>query len=111
VEAVRKAGRVLIGFSPAMQERSTELHRFLRKHLYEHPHVQEMTGNAAEMVTGLFEAYFKDISCLPPEFAARAEQEQKEKGASGKARIVADYVAGMTDRFATKEYQKLNMQS
>ncbi|HEY4128140.1 MAG TPA: deoxyguanosinetriphosphate triphosphohydrolase [Gammaproteobacteria bacterium] len=107
VEQVRKSGRVLIGFSPAMQERSTELHRFLRKQLYEHPHVQEMTGNAAEMVTGLFEAYFTDISRLPPEFAARAEQEESEKGASGRARIVADYVAGMTDRFATKEFQRL----
>ena len=108
VEDVRKAGRVLIGFSSAMQERSTELHRFLRKELYEHEHVQEMTSNAARMVTELFEAYFTGIMRLPPEFSARAEQEEKEKGPSGRARIVADYIAGMTDRFATKEYQRLN---
>ncbi|HEY1773518.1 MAG TPA: deoxyguanosinetriphosphate triphosphohydrolase [Gammaproteobacteria bacterium] len=107
VEQVRKAGRVLIGFSPAMAERSGELHRFLRKHLYEHVHVQEMTGNASKMVTGLFEAYFEDISRLPPEFAAWAKEEEDEKGASGRARIVADYIAGMTDRFATRESQRL----
>lgn len=107
VEDVRKAGRVLIGFSPGMAERSGELHRFLRKQLYEHPRVLEMTGNAAEMVTGLFEAYFTDVTRLPPEFAARSKDEESEKGASGRARIVADYIAGMTDRFAAREYQRL----
>jgi dGTPase len=107
VEDVRKAGRVLIGFSPAMAQRSGELHRFLRKNLYEHAHVQEMTGNASKMVTGLFEAYFEDISRLPLEFAAWAREEENEKGDSGRARIVADYIAGMTDRFATREYQRL----
>jgi dGTPase len=105
VDDVRKAGKVLIGFSPAMAERSGELHRFLRKQLYEHPHVLEMTGNAAEMVTGLFESYFTDITRLPPEFATRAKEEEVEKGPSGRARIVADYIAGMTDRFARKEYR------
>ena len=104
---VRAAGRVLIGFSAAMQERSTELHRFLHKKLYEHPHVRDMTGNAARMVAGLFEAYFGDISRLPADFAARAVQEDEEKGPAGRARIVADYIAGMTDRFATREYQRL----
>ena len=107
VDDVREAGRVLIGFSHAMQERSTELHRFLRQHLYEHEHVREMTSNAARMVTGLFEAYFADIGRLPEEFATRARQEEQEKGPSGRARIVADYIAGMTDRFATKEFQRL----
>jgi dGTPase len=108
VDDVRKAGKVLIGFSPAMAERSGELHRFLRKNLYEHSHVQEMTGNAAEMVTGLFEAYFADITRLPPEFATRAREEENDKGSSGRARIVADYIAGMTDRFATREYLRLH---
>ena len=107
IDEVRKAAQVLIGFSSAMQERSTELHRFLRKQLYEHEHVQEMTGNASQMVTGLFQSYFQDITRLPADFAAQAEQEAKGKGASGKARIVADYIAGMTDRFAAKEFQRL----
>jgi dGTPase len=107
IEAVRQAGKPLIGFSPAMAERSAELHRFLRKQLYEHEHVREMTANAARMVQGLFQAYFEDISRLPLEFRTRAEQEEKEKGPSGRARIVADYIAGMTDRFATREFQKL----
>ena len=107
IDEVRAAGSVLIGFSPGMQEQVTELKRFLHEHLYGHPHVQEMTSNAAKMVQSLFKAYFEDVSRLPPEFAAHAEQEEKEKGISGRARIVADYIAGMTDRFATKEYQRL----
>jgi len=107
IDDVRKAGRVHIGFSPAMQERSTELHHFLRKQLYEHEHVREMTHNAARMVTGLFESYLTDIGRLPADFAARAEHEEKDKGSSGRARIVADYIAGMTDRFATREFQRL----
>jgi dGTPase len=91
-----------------MEQRSTELHRFLRKSLYEHARVKEMTDNAARMVQGLFKAYFEDISRMPPEFTARAQQEEKEKGPSGRGRIVADYIAGMTDRFATREFQRLN---
>ncbi len=107
IEDVRQAGKTLIGFSSAMAERSTELHRFLRKSLYEHAHVREMTGNAAHIVQGLFQAYFEDISRLPGDFMARAAQEETEKGASGRARIVADYIAGMTDRFATRESLRL----
>src|SRR5690242_5421285 len=107
VDDVRKCGRVLVGFSPAMQERSSELHRFLRQQLYEHAHVQEMTASAERMVQGLFKAYFEDSSRLPPEFVARARDEERDKGTSGRARIVADYIAGMTDRFATKECQRL----
>ncbi|HEX7964358.1 MAG TPA: deoxyguanosinetriphosphate triphosphohydrolase [Gammaproteobacteria bacterium] len=106
IDDVRTAGKVLIGFSPDMEQRSTELHRFLRKCLYEHARVKEMTDSAARMVQGLFKAYFEDISCMPAEFTARAEQEEKGKGPSGRARIVADYIAGMTDRFATREYQR-----
>ncbi len=107
IDEVRMAGSVLIGFSPGMQEQVTELKHFLHEHLYGHPHVREMTASAAKMVQSLFQAYFADVSRLPPEFAAHAEQEEKEKGISGRARIVADYIAGMTDRYAGKEYQRL----
>jgi dGTPase len=108
IEAVRMAGKTLIGFSEAMAAKSTELQRFLHKRLYEHSKVQQMTGNARRMVQGLFKAYFEDPSRLPAEFVARVEQEEQEKGASGRARIVADYIAGMTDRYATREYQRLS---
>jgi len=107
IEDVRGAGKILIGFSPGMAERTTELQRFLHKQLYGHPRVQQMSANAALMVQSLFKAYFEDISHMPADFAAHAEQEEKEKGVSGRARIVADYIAGMTDRYATKEYQRI----
>ena len=47
---------------------------------------------------------------MPADFALRAEHEEVHKGDAGRARIVADYIAGMTDRYATKEYQRLNAQ-
>jgi len=107
IEAVRLAGKPLIGFSETMTGKSTELQRFLHKRLYEHARVRQMTENARRMVQGLFKAYFEEPSRLPVEFVARVEQEEKQKGASGRARIVADYIAGMTDRYATKEHQRL----
>lgn len=106
-DAVRALKKPLIGFSEGVGEKSTELQRFLHKRLYEHPRVREMTENARQMVQGLFKAYFEDPSRMPAEFAERAKQEEREKGESGRARIVADYIAGMTDRYATKEYQRL----
>ena len=90
-----------------MAEKTSELHRFLYKHLYEHEHVRQMTDNARQMVQSLFKAYFEDPSRLPQESAERVKQEEQEKGESGRARIVADYIAGMTDRYATKEYQRI----
>ncbi|HEV2110609.1 MAG TPA: deoxyguanosinetriphosphate triphosphohydrolase [Gammaproteobacteria bacterium] len=107
IVAVRKAGQPLIGFSAEVAGKSTELQRFLHQRLYDHARVREMTGNATRMVRSLFDAYFGDPSRLPAEFAARVEQEEKGKGAPGRARIVTDYIAGMTDRYATKEYQRL----
>ena len=105
---VRAAKEPLIGFSEAMAAKSQDLHRFLRKRLYEHERVRQMTGNAARMVTALFHAYFEDVAKMPADFALRAEHEEVYKGDAGRARIVADYIAGMTDRYATKEYQRLN---
>lgn len=104
---VRAQKKPLIGFSPGMEANTVELKRFLHKRLYEHPHVQEMTGNAQRMVQSLFTTYFDDVSKMPVEFTARASEEEKAKGGSGRARIVADYIAGMTDRYATKEHQRL----
>ena len=104
---VRAQKRPLIGFGPEMEANTLELKRFLHKRLYEHPHVQEMTGNAQRMVQSLFKTYFGDVSKMPADFTARAGDEEKAKGGSGRARIVADYIAGMTDRYATKEYQRL----
>ena len=107
IAAVRALNKPLIGFSEPVAAKSTELQRFLHKRLYEHARVRQMTDNARLMVQKLFKAYFEDPVRMGPDFAARAAQEEQEKGEAGCARIVADYIAGMTDRYATKEYQRL----
>ena len=108
IDAVRAHGAPLIAFSTGMAARNIELQRFLHQRLYEHEKVQEMSAEAARKVRALFTAYFSDPKQMPAEFAARAAQEEAAKGPAGRARIVADYIAGMTDRYATKESQKVS---
>ncbi len=107
IAAVRALNKPLIGFSEPVAAKSGELQRFLHKRLYEHARVRQMTSNARQMVRGLFKAYFEDSERMTMEFAQRAKQEEQEKADAGRARIVADYIAGMTDRYATKEHQRL----
>ena len=89
----------LIGFSAGIQEEQQELKKFLHKHLYQHYRVARMSNKARRIVTDLFRAFFGDARLLPPEFQARAE--------SDLARAIADYVAGMTDRYAIREHRRL----
>ena len=107
IAAVRTLNKPLIGFSEPVAVTSVELQRFLHKRLYEHARVRQMTDNARQMVRSLFKAYFEDPARMGPDFAERTKQEEQEKGDTGRARIVADYIAGMTDRYATREHQRL----
>ncbi len=88
---------MLVRFSEPMQLASLELKAFLSQNLYRHPRVQKTTEQAKEMVRDLFLAYSHDPSQMP---LAHQRREDKE-------RAVADYIAGMTDRFAAKEHQRL----
>jgi len=67
----------------------------------------EMTYRADKIVTSLFGVYFTDPGTMPAEHAERAALDEVEQGASGRARAVADYVAGMTDRYALSAYHRL----
>jgi dGTPase len=87
----------LLRFSPAMHAQSTALKQFLLAQLYRHPQVMQMTGQAKIVVRELFEAYSAQPSEMPPEHAARPNP----------VRAVADYIAGMTDRFAGREHERL----
>jgi dGTPase len=107
IAAVRTHGQPLIGFSAPMRERSLELKRFLRTNLYRHYRVHRMTAKADRMLKELFHAFMGDIRILPPEHQLYAQQDETEAGASGRARAVADYIAGMTDRFAIAEYRRI----
>jgi dGTPase len=87
----------LVGFSPAMAGQSTQLKQFLFRNLYRHPQVTQMTQQAQQVVRDLFAAYQADPAQMQSGFAVRADQ----------ARAVADYIAGMTDRFAAREHERL----
>jgi dGTPase len=103
IDDVRRAGKALVAFSDEVYEQHVSLKRFLQKHLYSHEKKLEMTRRARNIVRELFELYWSDISLLPPEFSGRAEGQSP----ASRARVVADYVAGMTDRFAIAEHERL----
>lgn len=107
VEAVRDHPEALIRFSETMQKEHLELKRFLHENLYRHYRVHRMSVKAQRMVQDLFNALFDDPRLLPPEHQNRVGTLERELGESGRARAVADYIAGMTDRFAISEHQKL----
>ncbi len=107
IEAVRAAPAPLIGFSEEMDAMNRELKRFLRRALYRHYRVQRMSAKAERIVSALFEAFLDEPLLLPPEYQDKARAQEARSGIAGRARVVADYVAGMTDRFAIGEYERL----
>jgi dGTPase len=98
----------LITFSEQMRRDSLELKRFLREHLYRHEQVVRMTQKADRIIGFLFTAYTADISLLPEEHQAQARRFAERQDEAGRARAVADYIAGMTDRFAIAEHSRLS---
>ncbi len=107
VEAVRAAPRALVGFSETMQGRHLECKRFLRDNLYRHYRVHRMAAKARRIVVDLFGAFVADPQLLPDEFRDHSARLEAEGGEAGRARAVADYVAGMTDRFAIGEHRRI----
>jgi dGTPase len=108
IEDVRAASAPLIGFSESMAKRNLELKRFLREHLYRHYRVRRMTAKADRIVSSLFEAFMSDELLLPPDYQSKIRR--LAKGAhdvAARARVVADYIAGMTDRYAIGEFERL----
>jgi len=98
-EGVRRAPP-LVAFSTPMRQASTELKRFLFGALYRHAQVRQSTERARQVVADLFAAYVQNPQEMPAEHAESAAKPQRE-------RAVADYIAGMTDRFALREHQRL----
>jgi dGTPase len=96
----REAGRALIGLSPQMQDADREIKAFLFAKMYRHPEVKRVREKADAIVRALFRAYLDAPGLMPPEWAAKA-------GEGDRPRAVADYIAGMTDRFALSEYRRL----
>jgi len=107
IEAVRQRARPLIGFSRQAGARHKALKKYLNKRLYRHERVQAMTRRAQEVVQGLFETYMGDLHAMPGSHMRRARDSEQELGDAGRARAVADYVAGMTDRYALSAFARL----
>lgn len=103
IEEVRKAGKPLVAFSDEVYAQHVALKRFLSEHLYRHEKKLEMTHIAQAIIRELFELYMSELDKMPAEFADRAASADE----TGRARVVADYVAGMTDRFAIAEHERL----
>lgn len=107
IDAVRAQPHPLIGFSDNVREESLELKRFLRNNLYRHYRVHRMTVKAGRILRDLFNAFMHDIRLMPPEHQHVAQHATEQDGETGRARTVADYVAGMTDRFAITEHRRI----
>ena len=107
IDDVRNASTELIYSSSSMIAQSKQLKTFLRQNLYYHHKVYRMTRKAHQTITALFTAFLDDVRLLPPEHQAYAREALQTEGESGQARIIADYVAGMTDRYAINEHRRL----
>ncbi len=107
IDDVRNHTEQLISFSDDMRAHNQELKKFLRENLYFHHKVYRMTRKAHQVIESLFEVFMKDLRLLPPRHLTLARKALFEDGLAGQARVIADYVAGMTDRYATKEYSRL----
>ena len=103
IDEVRRAGKPLVAFSPTVQEQHVALKRFLNRHLYSHEQKLAMTHKAQAVIRDLFELYFEDAHKMRAEFAHKSAGLDEP----GRARVVADYVAGMTDRYAIAEHERL----
>ena len=97
----------MVQFGEVMRARSLALKAFLLDKLYRHPQVLHTTGHAKQIVTDLFDAYFSTPHEMPERYQRRAEQAGNTDPAAVTARAVADYIAGMTDRFAMREHERL----
>ena len=106
IAEVRSYPKALIGFSDTTRELNAALKAFLREQLYKHYKVRRMTAKARRVVRDLFEAFFNDPALMPDEHEARTRLDLV-KGPAGRARAVADYIAGMTDRYAILEHSRL----
>ena len=101
---VKNCDKQIVEFSEKIKIESMTLKRFLHKNLYQHPDVKMMTDKAVNVISNLFEAYLNDINLLPKEYLKYNLEKINNKS---KERVISDYIAGMTDRFALEEYKKL----
>jgi dGTPase len=107
IDAVRAQPAPLIGFSDAVTAQSMELKRFLHKYMYQHYRVRRMNVKAGRIIRGLFEVFMTDVRLMPDEHQDKVHVLEEQAGEAGRARGVADYIAGMTDRYVIREHERI----
>ncbi len=90
----------IVGYGEIVYNQQRELKKYLNKHMYKHSSVMQLRFKAANIIRKLFEAYISDAAMLPEQFQLRIE-------ADGLHQVVADYISGMTDRYAFRQYNRL----
>lgn len=107
IAEVRSHPKPLVGFSDATGELNHSLKTFLREQVYKHYKVRRMTAKARRVIRALFDAFFDDPTLMPDEHRQTGVRLEASSGTAGRARAVADYIAGMTDRYAILEHRRL----
>ena len=102
-DRIRAAPSSVIAFSAGMADAERGVKRLLRDRMYRHPHLERVMGDAATIVGELFERYFEQPEALPAEWAREAGRGDE----TSNARAIADFIAGMTDRYAINEHRRL----
>ena len=105
VEDVRGAKMQMVAFSPVMFDRVQLLRKFLLERMYKHYTVNRMRFKAERIVGDLFDVFLERPECLPDDWQNKIAAAGKDK--NEKARVVCDYIAGMTDRYAVAEHARL----
>jgi len=100
---VRNAGKALVTMSNDVYAQHLGLKKFLNIHLYRHEQKLAMTAKVQAVLRDLFATFMADVDTMPVQFSAAAEAQDEE----GRARVVADYIAGMTDRYALAEHERI----
>jgi dGTPase len=100
VDGVRRSPQRLVSFSVEMERKNAELKLFLLEHLYRHYRIIRMAEKARRIIHDLFKVYVESPKQMPPSFFARLDK-------ANIPRVVCDYLAGMTDRYALDEHRKL----
>ena len=107
IEAVRAQPKPLVGFSEAKDAEHHQLKKFLRARLYRHERMQATRVGAGKVLQELFQGFMQDVARMPAEHRDAAQRLEAVSGSTGRARAVADYIAGMTDRYAFQEHARL----
>ena len=108
IQDVRSSNVSIVSFSSDLKKQMAELKSFLHANLYQHEQVNKMSANAKKVISNLFTNFYSNPELLPDEHRSKALARKKIGGNDEFARVIADYIAGMTDRYAQIEYGRIN---